>query len=260
MLSAEGLVSGYGQVDVLHDVDLVLAQEEVVAVVGANGAGKSTLVRTLTGQLPVRAGTITMDGHDIGSTATHSRARRGLLMVPEGRRLFAGLTVRENVELGRSALRKRDDVDPFEVLGEIFPIIAERSDQRAGLLSGGEQQQVALARALVGRPRYLLLDEPSLGLSPALTSQLFETIATIRQRLPIGILLVEQMVDRALELADRAYVLERGTVVLSGTAAEVAASSAVRRAYLGDFGDEPDLTVDGIAHDQVDGAADEATR
>ena len=244
MLSAEGVVSGYGQVDVLHGVDMVLAQEEVVAVVGANGAGKSTLVRTLTGQLQLRSGTITMDGDDVGSSAAHSRARRGLLMVPEGRRLFASLTVRENVELGRSALRKRDDADPFEVLGEIFPILAERSGQRAGLLSGGEQQQVALARALVGRPRYLLLDEPSLGLSPALTSQLFETIATIRRHLPIGILLVEQMVDRALELADRAYVLERGRVVLSGTAAEVTASSAVRRAYLGDFGDEPTVATD----------------
>jgi branched-chain amino acid transport system ATP-binding protein len=244
MLSAEGLVSGYGQVDVLRGVDLVLAQEEIVAVVGANGAGKSTLVRTLTGQLPLRAGTTSMDGADISSAAAHTRARRGLLMVPEGRRLFASLTVRENVELGRSALGKRDDADPFEVLGEIFPILAERADQRAGLLSGGEQQQVALARALVGRPRYLLLDEPSLGLSPALTSQLFETIATIRRQLPIGILLVEQMVDRALELADRAYVLERGTVVLSGTASEVSASSAVRRAYLGDFGDEPDVATD----------------
>ncbi len=247
MLSAEGIASGYGQVDVLNGLDLELAQEEVVAVVGANGAGKSTLVRTLTGQLPLRGGTISMDGADIGSKAAHVRARRGLLMVPEGRRLFAGLTVRENIELGRSALRKRDEADPFEVLGEIFPIIAERSDQRAGLLSGGEQQQVALARALVGRPRYLLLDEPSLGLSPALTSQLFETIGTIRRHLPIGILLVEQMVDRALALADRAYVLERGAVVLSGTAAEIAASSVVRRAYLGDFG-EPDDTADEPVH------------
>jgi len=244
MLSAEGLASGYGQVDVLRRVDLVLAQDEVVAVVGANGAGKSTLVRTLTGQLPLRGGTISMDGINIGSSSAHARARKGLLTVPEGRRLFASLTVKENIDLGRSALRRRDDADPFEVLGEIFPILAERSGQRAGLLSGGEQQQVALARALVGHPRYLLLDEPSLGLSPALTSQLFETIETIRQHLPIGILLVEQMVDRALGLADRAYVLERGSVVLSGTADEIAASSVVRRAYLGDFGDDPDLAAD----------------
>ncbi|MBC9734314.1 ABC transporter ATP-binding protein [Nocardioides marmotae] len=236
MLEARGISSGYGSVDVLHELDLQLAQEEVVAVVGANGAGKSTLVRTLSGLLPLRGGSIEMDGTSIGSVSPHARARRGLIMVPEGRRLFAGLTVRENVDLGRSARGRRDDPDPIDVLGEIFPIVRERQDQRAGLLSGGEQQQVAFARALAGRPRYLLLDEPSLGLSPALTTQLFETIVKIREGLPIGILLVEQMVDRALALADRAYVVERGRVVLSGPAAEVAASSEVQRAYLGDMG------------------------
>ncbi|NYG57188.1 branched-chain amino acid transport system ATP-binding protein [Nocardioides daedukensis] len=235
MLEAHEIASGYGPVSVLHKVSMRLAQEEVVAVVGANGAGKSTLVRTLSGLLPLRAGRITLDDASIGSASAHSRAKQGLIMVPEGRKLFAGLTVRENIDLGRSALgRRRSDPDPMEVLGEIFPIIAERENQRAGLLSGGEQQQVALARALAGRPRYLLLDEPSLGLSPALTTQLFETIAKIRENLPVGILLVEQMVDRALELADRAYVIERGRVVMSGTATEVAQSSAVQRAYLGD--------------------------
>ncbi|AVZ40277.1 MULTISPECIES: ABC transporter ATP-binding protein [unclassified Dietzia] len=235
MLEARELCSGYGQVDVLRGLSVRLAEDEVVAVVGSNGAGKSTLVRTLTGLLPVRSGRILLDGDDIGSIKPHARARRGLIMVPEGRRLFGSLTVRENIELGRSALAKRSDPDPFEVLGDIFPIIQEREHQRAGLLSGGEQQQVALARALVGRPRYLLLDEPSLGLSPALTSQLFETITKIRENLSIGILLVEQMVDRALGIADRAYVIERGTVTLSGVAADVAGSSEVRRSYLGDI-------------------------
>ncbi|MDP9821902.1 ABC transporter ATP-binding protein [Nocardioides massiliensis] len=236
MLEARGVAAGYGSVDVLRGIDLTLAQDEVVAVVGANGAGKSTLVRTLTGLLTARSGTITMDGDAITTTSAHARARRGLVMVPEGRRLFASLTVQENVDLGRSARAGRSDVDPFEVLGDIFPILAERAHQRAGLLSGGEQQQVALARALVGRPRYLLLDEPSLGLSPALTTRLFQTVAKIREHLPVGILLVEQMVDRALELADRAYVIERGQVVLEGPASEVAASGEVQRAYLGEVG------------------------
>lgn len=242
MLEARGISSGYGSVDVLHDLHVQLGQEEVVAVVGANGAGKSTLVRTLSGLLPLRSGSIDMGGTGIGSASAHARARRGLIMVPEGRRLFASLTVKENVDLGRSALGRRSDPDPIDVLGEIFPIIHERQNQRAGLLSGGEQQQVAFARALAGRPRYLLLDEPSLGLSPALTTQLFETIAKIRASLPIGILLVEQMVDRALALADRAYVIERGRVVLSGSAADVAASSEVQRAYLGDMvaAEQPD--------------------
>ncbi|MDT0201699.1 ABC transporter ATP-binding protein [Nocardioides sp. AE5] len=240
MLEARDVVSGYGSVSVLHGVDLELDREEIVAVVGANGAGKSTLARTLAGLLPLRSGNIILDDTQVGASSSHSRARHGLIMVPEGRRLFAGLTVRENINLGRSAVGKRgSDPEPADVLGDIFPIIKERENQRAGLLSGGEQQQVALARALAGRPRYLLLDEPSLGLSPALTTQLFETIARIREHLPVGILLVEQMVDRALALADRAYVVERGRVVLSGTAADVAASPEVQRAYLGGAGSAP---------------------
>lgn len=233
MLTAEAVTSGYGPVHVLDGVSVEVRSGEIVALVGANGAGKTTLVRTLAGQLPLRSGRIRMDDTDLGSVPPHRRARMGLIMVPEGRRLFGTLTVRENIALGRAAIHKRGGSDPFEVLGEIFPIVRERAAQPAGLLSGGEQQQVALARALVGRPRYLILDEPSLGLSPALTTQLFGTIAAIRDQLGIGVLLVEQMVDRALALADRAYVLERGRVTLAGTAAEVAGSDSVRQAYLG---------------------------
>lgn len=250
MLEAKKVCGGYGQVDVLRDMTMQLAKDEVVAVVGANGAGKSTLVRALTGQISLRSGNVVLDGEEIGSMQSHVRARRGLIMVPEGRRLFGSLTVRENIDLGRAALARRSDTDPFEVLGDIFPIIKERENQRAGLLSGGEQQQVALARALVGRPRYLLLDEPSLGLSPALTSQLFETIAKIRDNLSIGILLVEQMVDRALEIADRAYVIERGVVTLSGTAADVAGSDEVRRSYLGDVGADDATTSEPVGGEE----------
>jgi branched-chain amino acid transport system ATP-binding protein len=233
VLKVRGLASGYGRVQVLHGLDLEVAEGEIVAVLGANGAGKTTLVRTLAGQLPAREGQIELDGRDVTRAPAHLRARRGLLMVPEGRRLFAGLSVKENIALGRQAARGADGDDPLEELEDLFPILRERSHQQAGLLSGGEQQQVALARALVGRPRWLLLDEPSLGLSPLLVDQLFEHIVEIRARMNLGLLLVEQMVHRALEAASRAYVMERGRVVLSGSSDEVASSREVQRAYLG---------------------------
>jgi branched-chain amino acid transport system ATP-binding protein len=233
VLRIEGLASGYGRIEVLHELDLEVGPGEVVAVLGANGAGKTTLVRTIAGQLPVRSGSITFDGQDVTRTAPHARAKQGLLMVPEGRRLFGGLSVAENIALGRRAARGSEGEDPLAELEDLFPIIRERSHQQAGLLSGGEQQQVAFARALVGRPRMLLLDEPSLGLSPLLVDQLFEHIGVIRERLGVGMVLVEQMVHRALEIAERAYVIERGRVVLSGPSAEVAASEAVQQAYLG---------------------------
>ncbi|MTV26390.1 ABC transporter ATP-binding protein [Nitriliruptoraceae bacterium ZYF776] len=233
MLEVRGLASGYGRIEVLHGLDLDVAPGEIVAVLGANGAGKTTLVRTLAGQLPVREGTITFDGEDITASPAHNRARRGLLMVPEGRRLFGGLSVAENIALGRRAVGRRGGDDPLAELEDLFPIIRERSHQQAGLLSGGEQQQVAFARALVGRPRVLLLDEPSLGLSPLLVDQLFEHIVAIRERLELGIVLVEQMVHRALAVAARAYVVDRGRVVLAGDSATIAASEEVQHAYLG---------------------------
>jgi branched-chain amino acid transport system ATP-binding protein len=241
VLKVRGLASGYGRVQVLHGLDLEVAQGEIVAVLGANGAGKTTLVRTLAGQLPAREGEIELDGRDITTTPAHVRARRGLLMVPEGRRLFGGLSVKENIALGRQAASRDDGDDPLEELQDLFPIIRERSHQQAGLLSGGEQQQVALARALVGRPRWLLLDEPSLGLSPLLVDQLFEHIVEIRERMNLGLLLVEQMVHRALGTASRAYVVDRGRVVLSGSSDEVASSREVQRAYLGGATAEDDV-------------------
>ena len=233
MLQVRGLASGYDRIAVLHGIDLDVAPGEIVAVLGANGAGKTTLVRTIAGQLSAREGTISFDGEDITASAPHARARRGLLMVPEGRRLFGGLTVAENIALGRRAAGRREGEDPLEELGDLFPIVRDRSHQQAGLLSGGEQQQVAFVRALVGRPRVLLLDEPSLGLSPLLVDQLFEHIVAIRERLELAIVLVEQMVHRALDVAARAYVVDRGRIVLEGDSATVAASEDVQRAYLG---------------------------
>jgi len=233
-LRVQGLRAGYGRAAVLHDVDLEVARGEIVTVIGSNGAGKSTLVQTIAGLLSARSGEIVLDGEAITTAAPEARARRGVVLVPEGRRLFGELTVGENIRLGRRAARGRSgDDDPVDDLLEAFPIVRERWDQQSGLLSGGQQQMVALTRAAASRPRYLLLDEPSLGLSPALTTEVFRLIRLIADRTGAGVVLVEQMADQALRLARRAYVLEQGSVVASGNAAEIRGSDAVRKAYLG---------------------------
>lgn len=203
-------------------------------MIGSNGAGKSTLVQTITGLLPARAGSIDLDGRAVTKTAPQARARQGIILVPEGRRLFGELTVGENIRLGRRAARGRDTGDdPVEELLEAFPVVKERWNQQSGLLSGGQQQMVALTRAAASRPRYLLLDEPSLGLSPALTLEVFRLIRLIADRTGAGIVLVEQMAAQALRLASRAYILEQGRIVADGDAEELRRSDAVRRAYLG---------------------------
>lgn len=233
-LAVEGLRAGYGRATVLHDVALEVGRGEIVTVIGSNGAGKSTLVQTIAGLLPARAGTISLDGQPMTSTPPHLRARNGVVLVPEGRRLFGEMTVGENIRLGRRAARGRDEGDdPVEDLLAAFPVVKERWDQQSGLLSGGQQQMVALTRAAASRPRYLLLDEPSLGLSPALTLEVFRLIKLIADRTGAGVVLVEQMADQALRLAARAYVLEQGRVVAEGSADELRKSDAVRRAYLG---------------------------
>jgi branched-chain amino acid transport system ATP-binding protein len=232
MLSVRDLQLDYGGVVALRGVDLDVAEGELVALVGANGAGKSSLLAAISGlHRPIR-GTVTFQGVDVTRLAAHKVARLGAVLVPEGRRLFAHQTVLQNLHLGayhRTAAERAESLDRVYAL---FPILAERAAQRAGTLSGGEQQMVALGRALMSRPRLLMLDEPSLGISPKYTRLVFDVLAEIRAG-GTTMLLVEQNLRAALDLADRAYVLQTGAVVATGAAADLAASEDVRRAYLG---------------------------
>jgi len=233
MLEVRGLVVRYGGITALRKVDLKVDQGEIVCLVGANGAGKSTLLLAVSGLVRPSAGRIIFEEQDIAGHKASRLPRRGLILVPEGRRVFANLSVSENLALGgyvypRDA-RQRQDLD--EVL-EMFPRLAERLSQKAGTLSGGEQQMLALGRALMGRPRLLMMDEPSLGLSPLLVAEVFHTIRRIRER-GVTVLLIEQNASAALAVADRGYVLEVGKVVLSGTGRDLAADPRVQRAYLG---------------------------
>lgn len=232
MLTVSDLHVDYAGVVALRGVDLRVEPGELVALVGANGAGKSTLLAAVSGlHRPVR-GTVTFLDEEIGRLPAYRIARRGAVLVPEGRRLFGHQTVLQNLLLGgyhRTAPEREADLSRVY---ELFPILAERSGQRAGTLSGGEQQMVALGRALMSRPKLLMLDEPSLGISPKFTRMIFEVLAEIR-RAGTTILLVEQNLRAALELADRAYVLQTGEVVMSGPADELASSDEVRRSYLG---------------------------
>lgn len=234
LLDVQGIGSGYGDVPVLHDVSLTVGAEEVVSVVGANGAGKTTLLSTISGLLSCTAGTIRFDGLPIERLAAHDVVARGLVMVPEGGRLFPFMTVLENLELGafntsaRLALKASLD----KVLA-LFPILAERRQQLAGSLSGGERQMCAIARAVMSQPKLLMLDEPSLGLSPLMVERVFELVVSLSRTQGIAVLLVEQNVSDALGMANRGYVIERGRVVKAGTGKNLLADTDVQRAYLG---------------------------
>ena len=232
LLEVEGLTAAYGQIRALHGVDLTVGEGQVVALLGPNGAGKTTTLRSICGM--VRAsGRITFRGKDLTGLATEKVSRLGIAHVPEGRGTFPGLTVTENLKLGAYGRRDpevRRDIDRWF---EIFPRLADRRDQPAGSLSGGEQQMLAVARALLSRPTLLLLDEPSLGLAPLLVREVFEVLGRIRAEQGTGMLLVEQNAELALELADAAYVLAAGRTVLSGPASEIRAEDSVRRSYLG---------------------------
>ncbi len=233
MLRVEGVEVGYGGVPALHGVDLAVASGQVVAVVGSNGAGKSTLLRTISGLLQPTAGSIAFGGERIDRRPAHRIVRLGIAHVPEGRHLFPNLTVHQNLLLG--AFTRRDPTARARTLArvyELFPILRERAGQRAGTLSGGEQQMCAIGRGLMLEPKLLMLDEPSLGIAPKIVAQIFEVIRAIAQA-GVTILLVEQNVQEALELADRAYVLQTGRIVLEGSGAELLRSDLVRRAYLG---------------------------
>jgi branched-chain amino acid transport system ATP-binding protein len=234
MLSVEGVASGYGDVPVLEGVDLRVEPGELVAVVGANGAGKTTLLATISGLVRRRAGTIRFDGADVSALPAHAIVERGLAMVPEGGRLFPFMTVLENLELGAFARPARAAMrDSLDEVMELFPILAERRRQLAGSLSGGERQMCAIARAVMRQPRMLMLDEPSLGLSPLMVEKVFQLVTTLAARKRLTILLVEQNVGDALQMAARGYVVEHGRIVRTGTGRELLDDASVQRAYLG---------------------------
>jgi branched-chain amino acid transport system ATP-binding protein len=226
------LYAGYGGVPVLRGVSLSVAPGELVALVGANGAGKSTLLKCIAGLLRSTSGTIALNGMPLSGKPAHEVVRAGIALVPEGRRLFGRLTVDDNLLLGAHGRGEAERQETLARARELFPVLAERGDQLAGTLSGGEQQMLAIARALMSRPGFLLLDEPSLGIAPRVVTRIYETLAAIHQQ-GLGILLVEQNVRLALTRASRAYVLQTGKVVLSGPPQELLGSDVVRQAFLG---------------------------
>ncbi|MBI4969770.1 MAG: ABC transporter ATP-binding protein [Rhodospirillales bacterium] len=232
MLTVEGLVAAYGRIEALKGVDLTVAEGEIVALIGANGAGKTTLLMSLCGRPRAKAGRIRLLDDDIAHLPTFAIVRKGVAIAPEGRRIFPRLSVLENLRLGAvTADPAYFDSDLKRVLG-LFPRLKERLDQRGGTLSGGEQQMLAIGRALMARPRLLLLDEPSLGLAPLVVRQIFDIIAAIRAEQKVTVFLVEQNAHHALRLADRGYVMVNGRITLSGSGAELLANPEIRAAYL----------------------------
>ena len=233
MLRLEGIDAFYGDLQALHGVSLDVQEGEIVALVGANAAGKTTTLRVISGTLPARAGRVTFNGADLSRVPAHDRVGRGIVQVPEGRRLFPFMTVRENLLLGaHPAAARAEQTKSLAYVLDLFPILSERTSQMAGSLSGGEQQMCAIGRALMTKPRLLMLDEPTLGIAPVLVQKIFETVAAIN-RGGVTILLVEQNVRRALALAHRACVLENGRLVLAGPARELAVDDRLKKAYLG---------------------------
>jgi branched-chain amino acid transport system ATP-binding protein len=232
LLAISGLRAGYGSTEILRGVDLIVGPGEIVAVLGSNGTGKSTLNRTISGVMRASQGAIRFDGAAIERERPAVIVARGLIHVPEGRRIFPNLTVRENLDLGAyRRARARRETNRSRVFS-IFPRLAERQGQRAGTLSGGEQQMLAIGRGLMAEPRLLILDEPSLGLSPLLVEELFALIKTINAE-GIALLLVEQNVVQSLEVAERAYILDNGRFVLEGSVADIRNDPNLKRAYLG---------------------------
>ncbi|MGB0629485.1 MAG: ABC transporter ATP-binding protein [Alphaproteobacteria bacterium] len=232
MLSISGVHTFYGHIEALKNVDLEIEQGEIVTLIGANGAGKSTLLMTICGDPRARAGSIRFEGRDITDLSTHEIIRMGIAHSPEGRRIFPRMTILENLQMGAITA----DPDNFAVnlrrVYDLFPVLEERSGQRGGTLSGGEQQMLAIARALMSEPRLLLLDEPSLGLAPLIVRQIFEVIRDINQSQGMTVFLVEQNAYHALNLADRGYVMVNGVISITGTGQELLQNPEIRRAYL----------------------------
>ena len=233
MLAIRDLSVHYGPIEALKGVSIDVTQGEIISIIGANGAGKTTLLRAISGLLRPSAGTIRFDGREIGGAPTHTIVRSGLVQVPEGRMVLAKLSVLENLQAAAGVRPDKANVArDLERVMDRFPILRERAKQLAGTLSGGQQQMLVIARALMAKPKLLLLDEPSLGLAPVISTQVFAIISEIRRE-GVTILLIEQNANRALAIADRAYVLELGKLVLDGPAAEVARHPKVIEAYLG---------------------------
>ena len=229
LLEVQGLSSHYGRVEALHGVDLVIRESERVALVGANGAGKTTLLRTISGVQPASGGSVRYAGEDITFASPAARVRRGLCQVPEGRQVFGPLSVEDNLRLGGYTRSAEERAADLEEVYRRFPVLEERRRQSAGTLSGGEQQMLAIGRALMARPRLLLLDEPSMGLAPRMVEQIFAILKDLRGT----ILLVEQNAHAALAIADRGYVIESGRIVLEGASQALLADARVKAAYLG---------------------------
>jgi branched-chain amino acid transport system ATP-binding protein len=232
LLEIRGLRGGYGQVEVLRGVDLIVQDGETVALLGSNGAGKSTLNNVVCGIYPSWAGTVHFDGQDLSRAHYREVVKAGLIHVPEGRKVFPNLSVLENLELGSFTRARERRATNLDKVFSIFPRLKERLTQLAGTMSGGEQQMLAIGRGLMAEPRLLILDEPSLGLSPLLVDEMFALIRQLRDG-GLAVLLVEQNVGQSLEIADRAYVLENGSIRFSGLPAELLASDELRRSYLG---------------------------
>jgi len=232
MLRLEGIHTFYGPIEALRGVDLEIGRNEIVSLIGSNGAGKSTCLMTISGVLKPSSGRIVLNNSDITGLAPHSIVELGISQVPEGRRIFPKLTVLENLEMGHY-LERCDQKSSFEMVYKLFPILEERKNQKGGTLSGGEQQMLAIARALMSGPDILLLDEPSLGLAPIMVSKIFRTIQDINSR-GVTVLLVEQNAKAALKLSHRAYVIENGTIALQGKSKDLLHNEKVRHAYLGE--------------------------
>lgn len=233
-LEVNGLHSGYGQAEVLEGVTVSVGAGEIVSVVGANGAGKSTLLNTIAGLIQPTSGKVVFDGQDITRAKAQELPARGLAMVPEGGRLFPFMTVAENLEMGGFSRRRSEDfLSTLDEVMALFPILGKRRDQLAGHLSGGERQMCAIARAMMSRPKLLMLDEPSVGLSPKMVGEVFDLVERLARARGLTVVLVEQNVAEALAVSDRAYVLDHGRIVRSGVSAELGGDAAIQAAYMG---------------------------
>jgi branched-chain amino acid transport system ATP-binding protein len=232
LLDVEGIHTYYGAIEALRGVSLRVEEGEVVTIIGSNGAGKSTTLRSISGLTPARSGRVTFEGRDITSMPAHEIVAQGIALSPEGRHCFARMSVRENLDLGAYRRRDGEIIEDMDRVFDLFPRLKERERQKAGTMSGGEQQMLAIGRALMARPKLLMLDEPSMGIAPILVQRIYETIAEINRQ-GVAILLVEQNANYALDVSKRGYVLETGEVALTNGSAELRNDPAVQRAYLG---------------------------